>query len=195
MHPRPFVVLGLLVLVLLPVAQAIVVWSVTETSNPPLTAPHGYYFEPATGRWYYYDGVTIQQQSAGFWPPPGQDNVFDVHTKSDASSSGWELTVDQRFIGNHQLNVRVESTFNTPDGAACPTQSSSPPPTCTKLKTLQTTNYLVPVGSVVVLGYITYVASWTVQNPNTGDAEGWAWLDSSSTDKNATYAHGGPATW
>jgi hypothetical protein len=182
-----------LVLPIMNTAAGAARFEVNEEFLGPIEDPRGYYYEPATQRWYYYDGILLHEQPPGFQPQEGQGNSFDLTVKETTSEKGWQLYVYQRLVNVETFWYRVESSFENANGHQCPNDSSTAAPICTKEKDLPTTNLLM-VGPKV-LSYVNYRTYYTMPKPHSGGAEAWAWLDDQPRDKSNYYDRDGPVTW
>lgn len=189
---KPTIVILVILLTLPLTAQA---YSRDADETPP-TPETGYYYDPATGTWYYYNGLTITAKPPGFVPPPGQGTVFELTVFDDPdypNNIGWRLYIEGRFIGPQTIHYEVESSFVRFGAPWCPLDSSTGSPPCLNSGSVSTTNYLLP--GPTVLSAVTFVIERAPTKPNTGEAEAWGWLGSIPHDRDHPTYYGPPISW
>lgn len=159
--------------------------------STPSTAPPGYYFDPATSTWYYYDGTTLTAQPPGFVPPLDEQIKFELRVYAgDPNQSGWALHIEGKFLGSQTVTYRVESNFTRDGSPFCPMGSETTTPPCVVTDSVTTQSYPLGIGPVV-LGIINRTEALSSFKPNSGDASAWGWQDSEATPR----YHAGVLFW
>lgn len=161
-----------------------------DVDSTYLAAPTGYYYDPATARWYYYDGVFVSPQEAGFTPPPGAGWTFELQPSATSTAEGFILTINMKLIGAHTLHYLIEYEFGVEDRRLCPDPTRVP--VCIEEGDRLSRNFLV---GPTVISTIERTIEIRMAAPNVGTAEAWGWLDATTYDKASATVHAPSITW
>lgn len=158
-------------------------------------APTGYYIDPSTEMWHYYDGIGLFLQPPGFSPPAAELEKFDLYFADRGDYIGWELHIGAKFVGSHDVHFSVRYEFVRDGAPYCP--GSQAPPPCYKNGTVQSRKYQVgpSTPTPTILSVASNVTGVVDPRPNAGTASAWGWLDDAPQEiGNARYSEG-PISW